>query len=249
MRLGQPGDGDRDDDNADRDVDQERQPPGDDGQQAAERKTQHRADALHGGRDGHRAVAGLSDGVRRRDQRQSRRCGDRGAGALHRAGDDQRDVVGGEAAHQRGDREHADAGQERPLMPDRITDPAAEQQQTAERQHVGGDDPALTGIGQVQLGLHARQRDDHDGAVQRRHQLHAGDRDDRDAQHAATTAARWCGRTTFQNHPRQTWVASLPRSDFGVLSSGQRNRSRRNHNSPASIASLTSCACATCSAV
>jgi hypothetical protein len=68
-------------------------------------------------------------------------------------------------------------------VPDGIADASAEQQQTAEGQHVGGDDPALACVGQVQLGLQPRQRDDDDGAVEGRHQLHAGDRDDRDAEH------------------------------------------------------------------
>jgi hypothetical protein len=64
---------------------------------------------------------------------------------------------------------------------DGVADAPADQQQAAEGQHVGGDDPALACVGKVELGLQPRQRDDDDGAVERRHQLHAGDREYRDA--------------------------------------------------------------------
>ena len=104
---------------------------------AAEHQAQHRADALHRGRHRHRAVAGVTDRrtVVAMSARPGRR-GHRGAGALHRAGDDQRDAVGGQAAHQRGDREHADAGQKCSLVADRVADASAEQQQAAEGQHI-----------------------------------------------------------------------------------------------------------------
>ncbi len=164
-------------------VDQEGQPPRDDGQRAAEHQAEHRAHALHGRRDRHGPVAGVPDGVGGGDQRQPGRGGDGGADALDRAGGDEQRAVGGQAAGGRGDGEDADAGDEGPLVPDRVADAAAEQQQATEGQHVGGDHPALAGVGQVQVGLHARQRDHHDGAVQGGHQLHAGDRDDRDPEH------------------------------------------------------------------
>ena len=200
-------------DDADRHVDQERQPPGDDGSAPPSTRPSTEPMPCIAADTAMRAVARLPDRVCRRDERQPGRRGDRGAGALHSAGDDQRDPVGGQAAHQRGDREHADAGQERALVADRVADAAAEQQQPAEGQHVGGDDPALGRIGQVQIGLHPRQRDDDDGAVERRHQLHAGDRDDRDAEHRRRQRRRWPGQT-LRNRPPQTWVASLPSAEF-----------------------------------
>ena len=54
----------------------------------------------------------------------------------------------------------------------------AEQHQPAERQHICGDHPATAGVGQAQLVLNLRKRDDGDGAVHGRQQLHAADRDD-----------------------------------------------------------------------
>ena len=182
--LLETGERDRDDEDADGQVDQERQPPRDHGQRTAEHQAEHRPDALHGRRDGHGPVAGMPDGVGGGDQRQPGRGGDGGADALYRAGGDEQRPVGGQAAGGRGDGEDADAGDERPLVSDRVADAPAEQQQAAEGQHVGGDHPALAGVGQMQVGLHARQRDHHDGAVQGGHQLHAGDRDDRDPEYA-----------------------------------------------------------------
>ena len=141
--LGEPRHRDPDDDDADRHVDQERQPPGDDGQRTTEHQAQHRTEALHGRRHRHRLVAGVPDGVGRGDQRQPGRGGHRGADALERPRRDERPLFGGQPADQRRQREHADTGDERPLVPDGVTDPPAEQQQAAERQHVGGDHPAL----------------------------------------------------------------------------------------------------------
>jgi hypothetical protein len=68
-----------------------------------------------------------------------------------------------------------------PHTRDAIVNTPTPERKAAERQHVGGDDPALACVGKVELGLQPRQRDDDDGAVERRHQLHAGDREYRDA--------------------------------------------------------------------
>ena len=126
----------------------------------------------------------MADGIGGGDQRQAGRRGHRGAHALNRPRGDQQRPVGGQPAGHRGDGEDADTGDERPLVTDGIADTAAEQQQATEGQHVGGDHPALGGVGEVKLGLHSRQRHDDDGSVQGGHQLHTGDRDDRDPEHA-----------------------------------------------------------------
>ena len=49
--------------------------------------------------------------------------------------------------------------------------PAAEQQQAAERQRVGGDDPLAVVVGEAEVGLRRRQRDVHDRRVEHDHQL------------------------------------------------------------------------------
>ena len=95
----------------------------------------------------------MADRVRRRDQREAGRRSDGRARSLYGPGDDQREAVGGQAAHERCDGEDADAGQKRPLVADGVADAAADQQQAAERQDVRGDDPALARIGEVEIGL------------------------------------------------------------------------------------------------
>ena len=62
---------------------------------------------------------------------------DRGAEALDRAGGDQLARVGGEAARQRGEREEHQPGHEEAPPPEQVGEPAAEQQEAAEGEHVG----------------------------------------------------------------------------------------------------------------
>jgi hypothetical protein len=104
------------------------------------------------------------------------------ANALDRPGRDQdREVWGGAARRGRG-REAHQPGEERPLPAERVREPAAEQQQAAERQRVGGDDPLPLRVGDVQRALRGRQRDVDDRGVERHHQL--GQRDERERQPA-----------------------------------------------------------------
>ena len=105
--------------------------------------------------------------------------GDRGADALQQPGDDQRGLVPGHAAQDRGDGEQRDADDEGAFAADGVTEPSAQQHQTAEGQDIRGDDPAAARIGQAQLVLDLRKRDDRDRAVHGCQQLHAADRDDR----------------------------------------------------------------------
>ena len=57
------------------------------------------------------------------------------------------------------------------LRPKRSDEPPAEQQQAAEGQRVGGDDPLPLVVGEVQRVLGGGQRDVHDGRVEHDHQL------------------------------------------------------------------------------
>ena len=91
--------------------------------------------------------------------------------ALQRAGAEQHRLVGGGAA-QRGGRGEADqADDEGALAAPQVGDPAAEQQQTAEGEGVGGDDPLPVAVGDAQVLLGGGQRDVHDGRVEDDHQL------------------------------------------------------------------------------
>ena len=55
--------------------------------------------------------------------------------------------------------------------PDQVTDATAEQEEPAERERVGGDDPLPVGVRDAQVGLGRRQGDVHDGHVQHHHEL------------------------------------------------------------------------------
>ena len=54
------------------------------------------------------------------------------------------------SADRGGEGEADQAGDERPLAAEDVTDLAAEQQQAAERQRVGGDDPLAVGVAEVE---------------------------------------------------------------------------------------------------
>ena len=100
------------------------------------------------------ALARVSEGGRHQRQRgrrkQRREC------ALERArGGEHPERLGGPADGGRG-REPGQAGDERPLAPQQIRDPAAEQQQAAERQRVRGHDPLPIRVGEMQRPLRRR---------------------------------------------------------------------------------------------
>ena len=86
--------------------------------------------------------------------------------------------------------EEQDAGHEDAPAAVDVAEPAAEQQQAAEGQRVGGDDPLEPGTAEAEGALDVRQRDVHDGGVEDDHELGGGDHDERQAQ-----AARDVGRT------------------------------------------------------
>jgi hypothetical protein len=81
----------------------------------------------------------------------------------------------GEPAERGRERESAQADQQRALATGVVRDPAAEQQQAAEGQRVGGDDPLPVGVRDPEVALRRRQRDVHDGRVEDDHELGRGD--------------------------------------------------------------------------
>ena len=78
-----------------------------------------------------------------------------------RARDEHAERAGG-AADRRGDGEAEQAADEGPLAAEQVAEAAAEQQQRAERQRVGGDDPLALVVGEAEVLLRAGQRDVHD---------------------------------------------------------------------------------------
>ena len=184
LRLAKEARGQQRGRDADRGVDQQRDPPAADVQageavEAGEPATEEQADgcagAGHGGVHRERAVALRSGGERGRDQRQRRGRGQCGTEALQSSSGEQQRFVGRQAAEQRGDAEDDQADHEDPAPSVEVTEAAAEQQQAAEGQRVAGDHPGQVGAGDVEIGLDVGQRDVDDGAVQHHHQLRHGD--------------------------------------------------------------------------
>ena len=119
-----------------------------------------------------------------REQPDDHAEGDRGrhraADALDEPGGDQHPRAGGQAAGERGEDEHRDAGEEHPLAAEQVAEPAAEQQQAAERDQVGVHDPAQAAGGEAEVGLDRGQRDGHDRAVEDDHQGRRAQDDERE---------------------------------------------------------------------
>ena len=182
--------GQRGDDEADRRVDEEDPAPRHvGGQDPAEQQADGAAGAGHARPDAERPVARRAHRERRGDQSEGRRGCERGPGALHGARRQQPPARGGEAADQRGQGEQQDAGHEDAPAAVDVAQPAAEQQQAAEGERVGGDDPLEPGPAEAEGLLDVRQRHVHDRRVEDDHELGRGDHDERQAQ-----AARDVGR-------------------------------------------------------
>jgi hypothetical protein len=84
---------------------------------------------------------------------------------LDEPGRDQHPRAGREAARERGGDEDRDPGEEHPLPAKQVTQPAAEQQQAAESDQVGGHHPAQAVRGEAEVRLDRGQRDGHDRAI------------------------------------------------------------------------------------
>ena len=110
-------------------------------------------------------------GERHRDQRQRGRRQQRGERALQGARGEQQLGAAGEAAERGREREPAEADQQRPLAAGVVGDPTTEQEQAAEGQRVGRDDPLPVGVDDAEVALRRRQRDGHDRRVEDDHQL------------------------------------------------------------------------------
>ena len=112
------------------------------------------------------------------------------ADALQRPGAEQPRLGGGEPAEQRGRREQDDAGDEDPAPAQDVAGPAAEQQQAAEGQRVGVDDPLQARAGEAQCVLDVGECDVDDGRVEHHHELRGGDDDEGQAEMALACASR-----------------------------------------------------------
>ena len=117
----------------------------------------------------------LGVGEHHSEQRQRGRREQRAESALERPGAEQHRLGGGGAAEGGGGGEAEQADDEGALTPPEVGDTSAEQQQAAEGEGVGGDDPLLVAVRYAQVVLGGGQRDVHDGRVEYDHQLRQGD--------------------------------------------------------------------------
>ena len=105
------------------------------------------------------------------DQREDHGRRDRAAEALDEARRDQLGLRLGEAAERRGGGEDDKAGEEDALATDQVADAAGEEEEGAEGDHVGVEDPREARLGEAHVGLDAGEGDVHDRRVQDHHQL------------------------------------------------------------------------------
>ena len=171
---------DQEDGDADGDVDEEDPVPAQDvGQDAAEQHADRPAAGQHEAEDAHRlrALGGL--GEQHHDQRERDGRDHRAAEALHRAGDDQDFLGAGQPAGERRHREDDDAGHEQAPVPEQVAEPAAEQQEPAEREQVGVHHPGERGLREAQIRPDRRQGDVHDRRVEDDHQVPATEHEER----------------------------------------------------------------------
>src|SRR6266542_1745181 len=131
---------------------------------------------------------------------------------------------GGSPTRRRGNGEPSQAHEERPPAPQPVGESAAEQQEPAEGERVGGDRPLAPWVGDMQGALSGRQGDVDDRGVKRDHQL--GEGDEHQGEPAAGT--RSCRgvrrpRTDGGGRGRGRWGGR----DGGTLRGGRASRRSR----------------------
>jgi hypothetical protein len=93
---------------------------------------------------------------------------------LDAAHDDQERLAGSQRAAQRGRGEYHQPRHEQPSAAKQVSRPSPEQQETAERQSVGGHHPLQVRLGNAQLAADGRQGDVHDRQVNGGHEVRHG---------------------------------------------------------------------------
>ena len=214
------------------------------GEDAAEQHADAAAAGADEAVDAHRLGALGRLGEEVHQQRQRDRLDDRAADALHRPGDDQRQLRARQAAGERGEAEQGDADHEQAPLPVEVAEPPAEQQEAAAGEHVGVDDPDQGGLGKAEVGTDRRQGDVDDRHVEHGHQ--DAEADDAEGQPAGGCGERAghrpdCGKGLRAAGPRRCSSCRRRRgrcaasSSPGRRRSGARRRGRRCSTAPASI--------------
>jgi hypothetical protein len=109
-------------------------------------------------------------GEHRHDHAEDHGRGERAADPLHEAGADQHLLALRGGAGQGGGGEDGEAGKEDAALADEVADPPGQEQQAAEGDHVGVDDPGQLALAEAEVVLDRRQGDVDDGRVEDDHQ-------------------------------------------------------------------------------
>jgi hypothetical protein len=138
----------------------------------------------------------------RHDHAQDHRGGGRAADALQEAGADQHLLGLREPAERRGGGEEGEAGHEDGLAPDQVAQAPGEQEQAAEGDQVGVDDPGEGRLREAEVILDRGQGDIHDRLVEDDHQHAHAEDDQGDPAIAVRRRAGYAGvgRLHVDNH-------------------------------------------------
>jgi hypothetical protein len=118
-----------------------------------------------------RAVTGRARREHRHDEGHRGRCGHGRADALRGAGGDEGAGCLGECSGHRGGGEQGDPAEEDPSRSDHVGQAATEEEEPAEQQGIGIDDPGDSAGGEAEIGLDRRQGDVDDGRVEHEKEL------------------------------------------------------------------------------
>ena len=186
---------------SDRDVDEEDPRPGEVlGQRAAEDQADRAAADRDRGPDAERLRPLGPFGERGRDDREGGRRDERRAEPLQAARADQHSGARREPVQQRRGREDDETEQEQPLPAEQVARAAAQEQEPAEDERVGVDDPLEVRLGKAQVLLDRRERDVHDGPVEHDHELgKADENEDQPGVRRATRHRYSFGKRTAQS--------------------------------------------------
>ena len=145
------------------------------GEDSAEQHAGRAARAGHRAPDAERLVALRALGEGGGHDRQRGGGDQRGAEALHGARDDQPDVALSEAAGERGEGEQPHAPDEHAPPAEQVGQPPAEQQEAAEEERVGVDDPGEVVLREVEIAADRGKGHVDDRGVEYDHELGHGE--------------------------------------------------------------------------
>jgi hypothetical protein len=178
--FGDQARGEGEGDQAHRDVDPEHPLPAEPfGEDSAEEDARRAAGAGDRAPDAQRPVALGAVAEGGRDDRERRRRDDRGAEALGGAGGDQLALGRREPGEQRGDPDQQQAGHEDAPATEQVGGAAAEQEEAAEGEDIGVDDPGQVFLGEVERPADRGQRDVDDRGVEDDDELGRTEQDQR----------------------------------------------------------------------